>query len=162
GERHDEIGDLVRDFDRMTVRIQDLLESQRRLLRDISHDLRSPLQRLRVALGLARRHDATLDSQLDRIERDAIRIDALVEQLLTLAKLDSGIAPPAMSRLALNDLIEKVVSDERLAAEPTGRIIAVNGDRDVWVRGNEELLRSAFENIVRNAIRYTNVESSVE
>jgi len=92
GDRKDEIGDLVRDFDRMAVRIEALVQSQKQLLRDISHDLRSPLQRLRMAVGLARR-EATSSNQLDRIEREAIRINELVEQVLT--SLSSKMQTPS-------------------------------------------------------------------
>lgn len=152
GKRSDEIGELGRDFDRMAGQIEGLVGSQKQLLRDISHDLRSPLQRVRMALELARRGDASLQGQLDRIERETVRINSFIEQLLTLARLESTEATPSMERVSLNEIVEQIVTDARLEAEKVGCNLSVNSLASYKVNGNAEILRSAIENVVRNAI----------
>src|SRR5213078_5111372 len=92
GRRRDEIADLGRDFDRMAQQLQSLVSSQRRLLHDVSHELRSPLARLQAAIGLARQQPAKLDASLERIEREATRLDGMVGEVLALARLESGTA----------------------------------------------------------------------
>ena len=160
--RRDEIGELVVDFDRMAGRIETLVQSQKQLLRDISHDLRSPLQRLRMAVGLARRHDASLNSQLDRMEAELVRINDLVEQVLTLARLEATVKMPVMTELSLNEIIDKVVSDAKFEAEGIGADIRGSAASNISMMANEELLLSAIENVVRNAIHHTDPGSTVE
>jgi two-component system, OmpR family, sensor histidine kinase CpxA len=161
GDREDEIGDLVRDFDRMAVRIEALMQSQKQLLRDISHDLRSPLQRLRMAVGLARR-EATPSTQLDRIEREAIRINELVEQVLTLAKLENADAKLPMSPISLQAVIHDVVADASFEAERLQCSVEISSQADAQVTGNRELLHSAIENVVRNAIHHAEPRTTVK
>jgi signal transduction histidine kinase len=161
GDREDEIGDLVRDFDRMAGRIEALVQSQKQLLRDISHDLRSPLQRLRMAVGLARR-EAMPSSQLDRIEREAIRINELVEQVLTLAKLENADAKLPMSPISLQAVIHDVVADATFEAERLQCSVQVSSQADPQITGNRELLHSAIENVVRNAIHHAEPQTSVK
>ncbi len=160
GDRKDEIGDLVRDFDRMAVRIEALVQSQKQLLRDISHDLRSPLQRLRMAVGLARR-EATSSNQLDRIEREAIRINELVEQVLTLAKLENADAKLPMATISLQALIRDVVADASFEAERLQCSVNVSSQSDSQITGNRELLHSALENVIRNAIHHAHPKTTV-
>jgi two-component system sensor histidine kinase CpxA len=89
--RHDEMAELMRDFDRMAERLEKLVNAQRRLLTDISHELRSPLARLNVALELARRRSGSeAGSALDRIDRETNRLNQLIQKLLTIARLDGG------------------------------------------------------------------------
>jgi len=152
GKRSDEIGELGRDFDRMAGQIEGLVGSQKQLLRDISHDLRSPLQRIRMALELARRGDASLGGQLDRIERETVRINSFIEQLLTLARIESTEATPSIERISLNEIVEQIVADAKLDAEKVGCTLSMSSLASYKVNGNAEILRSAIENVVRNAI----------
>lgn len=163
GRRRDETAELGRDFDRMAERIGALVASQRRLLRDISHELRSPLARLNVALGLARRKaDAEVQGALDRIDRDAERLNDLIGQLLTLAVLESGGETPERVSMDLGELVREVAEDADFEARDRGRAVRVIECGDVRVAGAPELLRRAIENVVRNAVRFTPERSEVE
>ena len=162
GKRSDEIGELGRDFDRMAGQIEGLVGSQKQLLRDISHDLRSPLQRIRMALELARRGDASLQGQLDRIERETIRINSFIEQLVTLARLESTESTPAMERVSLNEIVEQVVTDAKLEAEKIGCQLSTTALAPYAVNGNREILQSAVENVLRNAIYHGGAGKLVE
>src|SRR5512146_14383 len=162
GRRSDEIGELGRDFDRMAGQIEGLVGSQKQLLRDISHDLRSPLQRIRMALELARRGDASLQGQLDRIERETVRINSFIEQLLTLARLESTEATPLMERVSLNEIVEQIVADVKLEAEKVGCNLSTTALAQYTVNGNPEILHSAIENVLRNAIYHGGTGKLVE
>jgi len=161
GRRRDEIADLARDFDVMAVRLQQLIEARDRLLNDVSHELRSPLARMQLAVGLARQKPERIEGSLDRIEKETIRLDELVGELLTLSRAESG-ASQNQTWLDIDHLLGRVVSDARFEAEATGIKVQTNlaikrnwhGEVPV-VAGNAELLRRAFENIVRNALRHS-------
>jgi two-component system, OmpR family, sensor histidine kinase CpxA len=156
GRRNDEIADLVRDFDRMAGRIRDLVYSQRRLLGNVSHELRSPLARMRVALALARRNEeSTQTSPHNRMETEISRLDEMIGRILTLARLESGELHPHMEELSLNELVSKIVADAEYEAARAGHAIAYRADCEVSVYGNPNLLASAIENVVRNALYYT-------
>lgn len=156
GKRSDEIADLVRDFDLMADRLGELVQSQRRLLSDVSHELRSPLARLRVALELSRRReDPAQHTSHDRIEREVERLDELIGRILTLSRLESGQVNPSMATVDLKQIVEDVVEDAKYEADRTGHAVKLESTGEVLVKGNEELLRSAIENVVRNAIYYT-------
>jgi two-component system sensor histidine kinase CpxA len=161
--RRDEIGDLARDFDAMAERLEQLVSAQRGLLRDVSHELRSPLARLEVALELARRRsgDAAAEA-LDRIGRESGRLDELIGQLLSLARLDSGAVEPKRDGVDLGRLLGEVVADARFEAESTGRAVALFVERPATVRGAAELLRSALENVVRNAIVHAPAATEID
>jgi two-component system sensor histidine kinase CpxA len=163
GQTGDEVADLGRDLDRMAERIEALMESQKRLVRDVSHELRSPLARLNVALGLARQHcsDAA-DSYFDRIERDAERLNELIGELLTLSLLESGSEQLVRERLALDLLVEQVAHDADFEAASQGKQVTVLACEPLSVDGNAELLRRALENVARNAVRYTREGMPVE
>jgi signal transduction histidine kinase len=161
GDRKDEIGDLVRDFDLMATRIEALVQSQKQLLRDISHDLRSPLQRLRMAVGLARR-ESTASTQLDRIEREAVRINELVEQVLTLARLEGAATQLPMASVSLQAIVNDVVSDASYEAERLECSVKVQAPEQTQISGNLELLHSAVENVVRNAIHHSPPHTEVK
>jgi two-component system, OmpR family, sensor histidine kinase CpxA len=161
GERKDEIGDLVRDFDRMAGRIEALVQSQKQLLRDISHDLRSPLQRLRMAVGLARR-ESSASTQLDRIEREAVRINELVEQVLTLARLENAATQLPMASVSLQAIVNDVVSDASYEAARLECSVKVEAREQTQINGNRELLHSAVENVVRNAIHHSPPHTEVK
>jgi len=155
GRRRDEIADLGRDFDRMAQQLQILLGSQRRLLHDVSHELRSPLARLQAAIGLARQQPEKLESSLDRIERESGRLDALVGELLTLSRLEAGISGAADEEVDLVDLVAGIADDARFEAEATGRRVLFSGAGEVIVKIRAELLHRAFENVIRNAVKFT-------
>lgn len=155
GRRRDEIADLGADFDHMAARLQNLVDAQKRLLHDVSHELRSPLARLRVAVGLAHQQPERQAPALDRIEREAERLDELVGQVLTLSRLEAGVNPGEATYLDLEELLEEVAEDARFEAEAMGRQVELEGCADCTVRGRAELLRRAFENVIRNAIRHT-------
>jgi two-component system sensor histidine kinase CpxA len=163
GKRRDELGDLARDFDNMAERIESLLTSQRRLLQDISHELRSPLARLHVALGLARqRGDAAPSGALDRIEREADQLNTMIGQVLTLARFDSGAERIDQERLDLAQLIRETAEDAEYEARSLSRSIRLVRCEDCVLMGTEALLRSAIENVVRNAVRYAPEGTEVE
>ena len=154
--RRDEIGDLARDFDAMAARIEALVGAQRRLVRDVSHELRSPLARLAVALELARKRagDAA-GEQLDRIELEAGRLEALIDQLLTLSRLEAADAPAARDAVDLCDLVDRVADDAAFEASARGIQVVVEKGSPCTVSGDADALRSALENVVRNAVHYT-------
>jgi two-component system OmpR family sensor kinase len=154
GKRKDELADLGHDFDRMTGHLRALMDGQRRLLHDVSHELRSPLARLQAAIGLARQQPARLEDSLQRIEREGERMNRLVGELLTLSRLEAGFGAP-LERVDLGELIGDLVEDARY--EALGRSITVNCQNppNFMVRANGELLHRAIENVVRNALRYS-------
>lgn len=162
GSRRDEISDLGQDFDRMAQQLQSLVGAQRRLLHDVSHELRSPLARLQAAIGLARQDPAKLEATLDRIEREAVRLDELVGQLLTIARLDAGVRDAREERIELVDLAAAIADDARFEAQARGRELSFDGlgDAEVEVRG--ELVQRAFENVIRNGVKYTGEGTTVE
>jgi len=162
-KRRDELGQLVRDFNQMADRIETLLDSERQLIRDISHELRSPLARLNVALGLARqRAGAEAAPQLDRIEREAERLNELIGRLLTLARLEGAGTPPEQLPVSLSELVREVAEDAGFEAESRHCSVQVNATEDCATVGSPDLLRSAVENVVRNAVRYTAEGSQVQ
>lgn len=160
--RRDELAGLVRDFDSMAGRIEGLVGAQTRLLRDISHELRSPLARLQVALGLARQR-ASLDTRgmLDRIELEAERINELIGRLLTLSRMEGGQSL-AFVPVALSDLVQDVAQDADFEAQARKCDVHCEVVPECTVAGNDLLLRSAVENVVRNAVRYTAESTAVE
>lgn len=161
GGRRDELADLGRDFDRMASQLQALMDGQRRLLHDVSHELRSPLARLQVAIGLLRQQPARLADSLSRIEREGDRMDTLVGELLTLSRLEAGVTG-SVEDVDMAELLEGLAEDAQFEAAAAGRGITFEGNPDARVRGNGELLHRAIENVVRNAIRHTAAGSSVE
>jgi two-component system sensor histidine kinase CpxA len=158
--RSDEVGRLARDFDAMAERIQALVTAKETLLRDVSHELRSPLARIRMALALAQRR-AGQESQadLDRIEREAERLDALVGQVMTLTRLRTTNAP-RQDTVRLDTLIGEVVDDARFEY-PEARVDYVPS-AEVLLRGDADGLKSAVENVVRNALIYGDRSQPIE
>jgi two-component system sensor histidine kinase CpxA len=169
GSRRDELVSLAADFDVMAEKIQSLVDSQRRLLGDISHELRSPLARLNVALELARQRSGTeAASALERIQREAEILNEMIGQLLALTRLESGAEEIAKSEFNLTRLVREVADDADFEARGRGRSVKVETDetsetdRRCDFVGNEQLLRRAVENLVRNAVQYTAEETAVE
>lgn len=153
--RQDELGALAADFDATAQRLQELVAAQEMLLRDVSHELRSPLTRLRLALELARRGGPAMAAQLDRIERECGRLDALTGQVLQLARLREPRAPIRVP-LDLVALVADTVADVAYEAEAAGKAVAWRPPATpVPVHGAAAELASMLENVLRNALRFT-------
>jgi two-component system sensor histidine kinase CpxA len=163
-QRSDEMAALMRDFDAMAERLEILVKAQSRLLNDISHELRSPLARLNVALGLARqRANVESSEMLDRIELEAARLNEMIGRILTLARLEDGEQKVPQTPVSLDDIVLMVAEDAEFEAQARHcHVGTVISEGDWAVRGNPSLLHSAVENVVRNAIRYTQEGTSVE
>lgn len=159
--RRDEIGQLGRSFNQMAERLERLIVSERRLLGDISHELRSPLARLKFAIKLART-SADSKSALDRIERDVNRIASLVAGIVEINFIACGPVVNGACVVRAADIMDEVIRDCRVEAEMRGCRIAVNGHLSGQVMGNRELLRRAVENVLRNAIRYAPEHSTID
>jgi signal transduction histidine kinase len=164
--RQDEIADLARNFDRMAERIDALITGQRRLLGDVSHELRSPLSRLIVALGLVKLSEqgATTETaeNLERIGLEARKLDTMIGQLLALTRIDSGVDRDRPARFDLANLVQEVANDADFEARACRRRVAIERADPCTVKGFEELLRSAIENVARNAVRHTAEGTTVE
>jgi signal transduction histidine kinase len=159
--RPDEIGQLGRSFNQMADRLQQLIVSERRLLGDISHELRSPLARLKFAIKLARTSPDT-KSSLDRIERDVDRLTTLVADIVEINFIESRPIIPETGNVRAAEIMEEVIRDCALEAESHGCRIAVTGRLTGEVEGNRELLRRAVENVLRNGIRYSPQFSTID
>ena len=159
--RRDELGELARTFDRMAERIQNLVAAERRLLLDISHELRSPLARLSVAIELARSGENRA-AALDRIQKEADRLNLLVGGLLqsTRAEVDPGAV--RAQRVRLDELLADIVDDGSIEAAARGCSLDLDAQCPATVIGDPELLRRAAENVIRNAIRYAPPQTAVE
>jgi two-component system sensor histidine kinase CpxA len=156
GSRRDEIADLARAFDHMAQRLQELMTSQRQLLSDVSHELRSPLARLQVALGLARqRTDGRATAEFDRIERETERLNDLIGQLLSLSRLKTGVVKPEREPVDIGEILAAVAADADFEARANDRRVEIAHTTPASIQGDAQLLHSALENIVRNAVRYT-------
>ena len=159
----DEAAELGRDFNAMAGRVQTLVEAQNRLLRDVSHELRSPLARLQVALELARQRSANEDDQVyDRMDLEIERLDQLIGQVLTLARMESGATAPRKEPLDLAALVESVSQDARFEAEVEGKEVVVDLAAHPMASADRNLIRSALENVLRNAVRHTPDGSAVQ
>lgn len=154
--RADDIGQLGLDFNHMAERIQGLIQAQQRLLSNISHELRSPLTRLQIALGIARQNTSDSDPQLDRIESEAGRLETMIAQLLQLSRLENRLQHMQFNTLNLNELLEGIIEEAQLEAESNNRTLVLTAKTATfWIRADTLLLGSAIENVVRNAIKYS-------
>ena len=163
GRRRDEIGELVGDFGRMAARLEALVHAQTQLLSDISHELRSPLARLNVALELARRKAGEpASADLDRIEREAERMNELVGRLLALARAENAGGPPDRAAVAVDALVRHVADDAAYEAQRQQKQVRVEATAvEAVVDGDARLIASAIDNVVRNAVRHTADGSAV-
>lgn len=163
GRRKDELADLGGDFDRMAARLEQLVHAQRRLLHDVSHELRSPLARLQAAIGIARQEPARAAVMLERIERESACIDGLVGELLTLARLDAGLADDARQPVDPGELLDAVVEDARFEAQASGRALHYTGSAErIRIIGHADLLHRAFENVIRNALKFAPTGTTID
>lgn len=159
--RRDELGALARDFDTMADHVRNLIASKEDLLRGMSHELRSPLARLRVASGLARRPGADVARQLDRIELEAERLDALIGQMLQFSQLRAVEPTLPREQIDLTSLLSEVVEDARLEASAVDKRVEWRAGQSMLLDGDHGLMRSAIENVIRNAVRFTRPDSAV-
>lgn len=163
GTRRDEIADLAGAFDKMAERLEKVFSAQRQLLSDASHELRSPLARLQVALGLARqRSDGQADKELDRIELEIERLNELIGQLLELSRLEAGVDAAHIDQVDIQELLEALIEDAQFEAESKGCKVILRSFFPAKVNANAMLLHSAIENVVRNAIKYTKRNTTVK
>jgi two-component system sensor histidine kinase CpxA len=162
GSRRDELAMLAVDFDAMAARLRALLESQQQLLRDVSHELRSPLARLQIALGLARRPGSDLEQEFDRIELEAQRLNDLIGEILSLSRLDDPARTLGSEHVGLGELLGQVCDDARIEADERSVRIALQAPPGLAIVGDRELLHRAIENIVRNAVRFSPEGGSIE
>lgn len=162
-KRRDELGYLGQDFNVMASRIESLVEAQRQLLGDISHELRSPLARQGVALGLARRKgNPEVSGALERIGREAERMNQMIGQLLTLSQVENGTDGLNKTEIDLKALVNEIVEDADFEARGRERAVRFVVAEPCQVNGVSDLLRSAIENVVRNGVRHTAEGTEVE
>lgn len=156
GRRRDEIADLVHDFDSMADELRNQIQSERNLLSGVSHELRSPIARIRLALALARQSEGSERTEmLDRIEQDTIQLDSMLERILNVARLESGQFKPKFEPVQLGEIVDEVLEDARFEAAGTHTTINYGANGPCPVMGDRGLLHSAIENLVRNAIFYS-------
>lgn len=159
----DEFDALVRSFNHMAERLESLVNAQKLLLRDVSHELRSPLARLSVALELSREDaDPTMSTHLDRIERETERLNQLIGQLLTLSSMEAAESLDKIEPVSLKELLEELIPDATYEARQRDASIGLQAECECVVEGRRELLYRAIENVVRNAVRYTAAGTQVE
>lgn len=157
----DEIHRLAADFDKMAEQLQRLADTHQRFFHDISHELRSPLARLEVVVGLLRQSPESLGSMLPRITHEIGRLDCLIEELLTLARLRSGVMGAPAERLDVVDLLGAIVEDAHFEAQSIGCAVRLVADSPYVMKVHGELLYRAFENVIRNAVRHAPAGSVV-
>ncbi len=161
--RGDELADFANTFDHMAERIEKLVHSHKDLLRDVSHELRSPLARVHAALSLARqRTGGAVDSEMDRIERELDRLNSLIGKLLAFARLDSRRMPLEEQLVDVESVLADVVGDAVIEGAADGKLVVLTETSKCNVMGDAEMLASCFENIIRNAIRHTRSGTAVE
>lgn len=155
GSRQDELSDLGASFDQMAERLQGLVDGQRQLLHDVSHELRSPLARLQAAADLLRQQPERSAEFAERIERDTGRMDKLVGELLTLARLNANMTGNLAESVDLYDIIAAIAEDADFEAEAKNCRVELVLNQALQIRGNRELIHRAVENVVRNALRHS-------
>lgn len=161
--RNDEFGGLSRDFDDMAERLQGLINAQQRLLSNVSHELRSPLTRIQVALGIAHlKAPDVLTSTLERIEKESNQLEAMIAQVLKLSRLENQLQHVQFTQVDLNQLLKTIVDDADFEAQASNKRVTLDCQHLGVVHGETQLLESAIENVIRNAIKYTVEDSAVE
>jgi two-component system sensor histidine kinase CpxA len=162
--RFDELAALAKDFDWMVSRLDSLIQTQKKLLNSVSHELRSPLARINISLALLRnRFAADSDDLFQRLDRDVVRIDLLMGQLLTLSRLESGFSSAEKGDVDFAQLVEEVAADANFEAQALGKSVSLQTTGSIILRNADpHALRSACENIIRNAVRFTPPASDVQ
>jgi len=162
--RHDEVAALAKDFDSMVSRLDSLIQTQKKLLNSVSHELRSPLARINLSLAVLRsRSSADSDDLFQRLDRDVERIDLLMGQLLTLSRLEAGFSSGEREDVDFAQLVEEVAADANFEAQALGKSVSFQTTGSIILRNADpHALRSACENIIRNAVRFTRRGSDVQ
>src|SRR6266404_698288 len=162
--RYDELAALAKDFDSMVSRLDSLIQTQKKLLNSVSHELGSPLTRINISLALLRnRYPADSDDLFERLDRDVVRIDLLMGQLLTLLRLEAGFSSGEREDVDFAQLVEEVAADGNFEAQALGKSVTLRTTGSIILRNADaHALRSACENIIRNAVRFTPPESDVQ
>jgi two-component system, OmpR family, sensor kinase len=155
GFRSNDVVDLADDFDRMARQLQVLTESRSLLLHDISHELRSPLTRLQLAIGLLKQQPLQQDLMLERIERESDRLDALIDELLTWHRLEAGVAIPPATHVDVMDLLHAISEDAQFEAQAAGKTVVIDAPGEFVSKMHGELIYRALENVIRNAVKFT-------
>lgn len=154
--RQDEVAALAHDFDASAGRLAELQRTQQRLFHDVSHELRSPLSRLQAAIGVLQQNPAKLDVMVDRMIREVERIDGLIGEILTLARLtDRSQDGPEVQTLDVVDLLQDILADAAFEAQARDIDVVHDGAQTFVADVNGELIYRALENVIRNAVKYT-------
>lgn len=159
--RRDEIVDLAADFDQMAEQVQQLIAGQQRLLNDVSHELRSPLARLQLAVALGRQQPEQFENMMGRVEKESQRLDTLVGELLTLSRLEAAVDNIEQDYFDVMGLVSLICSDAEFEGKELGKSVTFDAGSECLLKGSIELLRRAIENIIRNAVFYTAENSRV-
>lgn len=163
GGRKDELAELGHDFDRMAEQLQKAIESQRILFHDISHELRSPLSRMQAAIGLARQDRGCVEDMLTRIEIESMRLDGMIDELLTLHRVADNTISEKKDRIDLIELLQAIVDDADFEARGANRKVFFQTTAEKYIAEVQgELIYRAFENVIRNAVKYTASNNIVE
>jgi two-component system, OmpR family, sensor kinase len=160
--RRDELTELAEDFDGMAEQLQRLTQSRQMLMHDISHEMRSPLARMQAAIGLLRQDASQTPAMVSRIERESQRMDSLVEELLLLHRLEAAPETWAVDTVDLLDLLHAVAEDADFEARAASREVLIDAPGEFVASVRGELLHRAFENVVRNAVKYTAPGTAVD
>lgn len=159
--RRDELADLGVAFDQMAAQLQQQIQAQKRLLHDVSHELRSPLARLQMAIGIAQQSPEALQASLRRIGTESERLDTLIGELLTLSRLENPAAVLHRQSTDLSELVASIVDDARYELGTTGTRITFAGPSALTIMLDETLIGRAIENIIRNAIKFSADDSII-
>ncbi|WP_454908484.1 HAMP domain-containing sensor histidine kinase [Variovorax gossypii] len=159
--RRDEITDLAHDIDGMAAQLQELIAARDRLLHDISHELRSPLSRIQAAIGLLEQGSSQVGAMVERVERETRRLDALIDEMLTLHRLTAS-APVSRSAVDVIELLHDIVADADFEGRATNRSVSIETPERFVAQVDGELIYRAFENVIRNAVKHTAQGSTVE
>lgn len=154
-QRSDELADLLREYDKMATQLRTVMDGQRQLLHDVSHELRSPLARMQAAMGLVRQQPEKIAPLLDRLDGEVIRIDRLIGELLTLSRLDTSIPLNVRETMEIGDILAPVADCSHFEAQVHDKHIQYAEPPAAFILCNPDLLARAFENVVRNAIHHT-------
>lgn len=169
--RRDELADLGSAFDVMVSRVSQLIQSQTHLMHQVSHELRSPLARLQIAIGLIKQQSAQSDlaqqvnekisTSLNRIETESVRMDNLVGELLTLSRLESGVTALEKERVDLNELLQELIEDANFEGTANNVKVEYAPTANIFVQAQADLLQRAVDNIIRNAVKYSPANTTV-
>lgn len=160
--RRDELAEVAEDFDRMAAQLDQLTKSRQVLLHDISHELRSPLARMQAAIGLLHQDPTRTPAMIERIERESSVLDGLIEELLTLHRLEAAPEGWALDTVDVMDLLHAVTEDADFEARALSRVARIDAPGEFVAHVQGELLYRAFENVIRNAVKYTAPGTAVE